>query len=304
MPLSNLTRIRLLFLGVVALVLLTVGTETAALGSYDDFRIASTQFLVESPVPDQPQAMLTNCLPDGNEPNDNPAQATASTSSMQANLHAPGDVDWYRYNAIGGMWHSVGVDRVPVPYILEVYNESNGQLVTNSLPSKNIAMPDPYNYAHWFAAGTGSYLIKVASPTQAAGFHTCGTSSYTIRFQARTDHPVGGIFQIKGLVYHDDNFSSDWQVEEPPIEAVTVRLLRPDGSVVATQLTRSDGVFHFTDIAAGLYAVEQADSSGFVSTTSNRVIVELFRDRVVYFGDYYLPSRGSLQFLPLQLKQR
>ncbi|HSN76249.1 MAG TPA: SdrD B-like domain-containing protein [Anaerolineae bacterium] len=307
MSLPNNTRTRLLSFGIVLCLILTVGGGGTALGD-DDLHAASTLPVSISLAPSNQLAMPTSCLPDNNEPNDNPGQATPlGSSAVLASFHTPGDVDWYRYSASAGTWHSSYMDGVFIAYLLEVYNESTGQLVTSGIPYKNVAsssgLVQYYNSASWYAPVAGAYLVKVAYPVQANGLHTCSSSKYGINGRARPEFSVGGSYQVTGLVYHDSNWSGDWQIDEPPIESVAVRLLRPGGEVVATESSDSDGVFRFIDVAPGAYTVEQSDLSGYVSTTTNRVIVSLFHDTVVYFGDYYLPSRGSLQFLPMQLKQ-
>ena len=301
---NNMIR-RSMSFGFAALILMTVGTGDSAVGNHDDLHEASSLSVSTFSAPDYVQAMPTNCLPDGNEPNEYPSQATLLTSSqIDANFHSPTDVDWYRYNATGGtrLWTEPNGH---YPYVLEVYSESTGNLVTSGVSwIRDASASNSYAIvADWYAPESASYLIKVAYPAQAAGLHACGSTSYWIGVRATTSLPSSGTFQINGLVYHDNNWSGGWQTDEPVIDSVTVRLLNPNGAIVATKLTDSNGVFQFTDLLAGLYVVEQTDVSGYVSTTSNRVIVSLSNDKVVYFGDYYLPTRGSLQFLPLQLKQ-
>ena len=302
--LNNMIR-RSMSFGFAALILMTVGTGDSAVGNHDDLHEASSLSVSTFSAPDYVQAMPTNCLPDGNEPNEYPSQATLLTSSqIDANFHSPTDVDWYRYNATGGTRLETGANG-HYPYVLEVYSESTGNLVTSGVSWLEDALgSNSYaNVAYWYAPESASYLIKVAYPAQAAGLHACDSSHYYTEIYDHPGVPAGETFQINGLVYHDDNWSADWQIEEPVIDSVTVRLLNPNGAIVATKLTDSNGVFQFTDLPEGWYVVEQTDVSGYVSTTSNRVIVSLSNDKVVYFGDYYLPTRGSLQFLPLQLKQ-
>ncbi len=307
----NNTRMRLLSFGIVVCLILTVGGGGTALGE-DDLHAASALPVSISLAPNNKLAMPTNCLPDSNEPNNNPSQATQLTSQqIEANFHNTNDVDWFQYTATGGRWYRAFMgtsNYVPsVPYELHVYDQATGQLVGSGEATRdtsgNIDLVTYFIDMFWYVPANGTYLIEVVYPAQAVGLHTCGSSRYSMWIQDMAGWQITGPYQLLGLVYHDDNWSGDWQVEERPIREVTVTLKSAGGAVAATQVTGNDGTFRFNDVAPGLYVVEETDPNGYVSTTSNRLVVRLFRDTVIYFGDYGLPSRGSLQFLPLQLRQ-
>ena len=62
--------------------------------------------------------------------------------------------------------------------------------------------------------------------------------------------------RLSGKVYYDANDSSSYTDGEEGFKDITVELLRPDGSVVATTTTDADGNYSFTRLAAGDYTVK------------------------------------------------
>ena len=62
--------------------------------------------------------------------------------------------------------------------------------------------------------------------------------------------------RLSGKVYYDTNDSSSYTDGEEGFRDITVELLRPDGSVVATTTTDADGNYSFTRLAAGDYTVK------------------------------------------------
>ena len=62
--------------------------------------------------------------------------------------------------------------------------------------------------------------------------------------------------RLSGKVYYDANDSSSYTDGEEGFKDITVELLRPDGSVIATTTTDADGNYSFTRLAAGDYTVK------------------------------------------------
>ena len=87
---------------------------------------------------------------------------------------------------------------------------------------------------------------------------------------------------MSGAVFHDLNDDGVQEPGEPGLSAVTIALIDPgpdglfgtsDDVIIATTTTAGDGSYAFTGVAAGEYAVQESDPSGFGSTTPNTVIV-------------------------------
>lgn len=254
---------------------------------------------------------VETCAPDPNEPNDLPVQATPWTNDDIANFHASNDIDWYRYYAGDGGWRRFEMGyytpRISFPYLINVYHEATGELVASGDATQDDVMGSVFQYyniqAVWRAIPGRYYLVKVSFPAQATGLHSCGNSMYSGWIRSGS-YPAVGAFQLNGMVYHDDNWSGDWQVEELPIGGVTILLKKPGGEVIATQITNTSGAFTFTNLPPGLYVLEETDLSNHISTRSNKRAVELNQDAVVFFGDYALPGRTMAQFLPLYLREQ
>ena len=62
--------------------------------------------------------------------------------------------------------------------------------------------------------------------------------------------------RLAGKVYYDANDSSSFDNGEDPFKDITVELVGPDGSVVATTKTDADGNYSFTGLDAGTYTVK------------------------------------------------
>ena len=72
--------------------------------------------------------------------------------------------------------------------------------------------------------------------------------------------------RLSGKVYYDANDSSSYTDGEEGFKDITVELLRPDGSVVATTTTDADGNYSFTGLNDGTYTV-QVDKTGPLAST-------------------------------------
>jgi cysteine-rich repeat protein len=100
---------------------------------------------------------------------------------------------------------------------------------------------------------------------------------------------------VSGAVFHDLNNDGVKDPGEPGLSGVTIALIDPgpdglfgtsDDVVIATTTTAGDGSYAFTGVAAGEYAVQEIDPSGFGSTTPNAVaIVVPGGSEIVNFGD-------------------
>ncbi len=107
--------------------------------------------------------------------------------------------------------------------------------------------------------GTGQVAISVGS---------AGENDHTY------DAGYASRYSVGDLVWDDRNNDGSFQVGEPGIDGVTVRLSVdaddngiPDGTALASQTTSSGGYYRFTDLAPGTYVIEVATPTGFRSST-------------------------------------
>ena len=73
--------------------------------------------------------------------------------------------------------------------------------------------------------------------------------------------------RLSGKVYYDANDSYSYTDGEEGFKDITVELLRPDGSVVATTTTDADGNYSFTRLAAGDYTVKVTKAGAIADLT-------------------------------------
>ena len=73
--------------------------------------------------------------------------------------------------------------------------------------------------------------------------------------------------RLSGKVYYDANDSSSYTDGEEGFKDITVELLRPDGSVVATTTTDADGNYSFMRLAAGDYTVKVTKAGAIADLT-------------------------------------
>ena len=73
--------------------------------------------------------------------------------------------------------------------------------------------------------------------------------------------------RLSGKVYYDANDSSSYTDGEEGFKDITVELLRPDGSVIATTTTDADGNYSFTRLSAGDYTVKVTKAGAIADLT-------------------------------------
>ncbi|MCO6456184.1 MAG: carboxypeptidase regulatory-like domain-containing protein [Pirellulaceae bacterium] len=69
---------------------------------------------------------------------------------------------------------------------------------------------------------------------------------------------------LAGHVYHDQNDNGRRDEGEPPLAGVEVVLKSADGSEVARRTTAADGSYHFEELRAGQYRVEEIQPAGWL----------------------------------------
>lgn len=106
---------------------------------------------------------------------------------------------------------------------------------------------------------TGEVSITIGGPGQNDHTHDAGYASR---------------YSVGDIVWDDRDNDGVFQVGEPGIDGVTVRLYAdaddnglPDGAALASQTTSSGGAYLFTNLPTGTYVVEVATPTGYRSST-------------------------------------
>ncbi len=101
---------------------------------------------------------------------------------------------------------------------------------------------------------------------------------------------------VSGICYDDRNENKQKDDDETGIAGVTLSLKRfllsPVIRQFETETTETDesGFYVFSDLARGIYIIEEADPEEYISTTSNRILFylgSLQKNRVIDFGDFW-----------------
>jgi hypothetical protein len=92
---------------------------------------------------------------------------------------------------------------------------------------------------------------------------------------------------IEGFVFDDVDRDGLFRGGELGIQGVTITLVNLDSGVLQQFTTETNGYYHFSELPAGRYQVQEADLPGMESTTANTRIVELAEEQSVRvdFGD-------------------
>ncbi len=146
----------------------------------------------------------------------------------------------------------------------------------------NNLVPDTYHVVETDPAGYVSTTPNTVSVAVTSG------GSFEVDFGDR-QLPGGNPASIRGTVYNDVNGNSTREGGEAGLDGVTVDLRDSYGTVIATTLTAPDGSYSFTNLAPGIFTVQETDPAGYVSTTPNDVGVILGdgTEAVVDFGDQF-----------------
>lgn len=113
-------------------------------------------------------------------------------------------------------------------------------------------------------AGTFSFTAKVVDSTGTTGSHAA-TANCCITIARSSSSATG---QIGSLVWKDADGDGLQDAGEPGIAGITVQLKNSSGTVIATDVTDSSGVYGFEGLSAGTYTVVVATPSGYTRSTS------------------------------------
>ena len=140
----------------------------------------------------------------------------------------------------------------------------------------------------------GTYLLEETDPT---GYTSVTANVVPVAINSGPDQTLGSATanfadqapgNISGTVYNDLNGNQRQDYEELGIGGVTVQLVRTsDGTVIGTQVTSGDGAYIFVNVESGDYYIEETDPDGFVSTSSNIVVLRTLstNSTTINFGD-------------------
>jgi protocatechuate 3,4-dioxygenase beta subunit len=89
------------------------------------------------------------------------------------------------------------------------------------------------------------------------------------------------------LKYLDQNQDGRYQVTEPRISGVTIRLYDRNNNLLAQSVTDHNGYYRFGALAAGTYIVQEVTPIGYMSTSPSRVTVNLGANQIytLHFGN-------------------
>ncbi len=170
----------------------------------------------------------------------------------------------YRFSSDGRFSDALGVD-FGVPQMTE------GATATISFPPTVTIGGAPRPITRRDAAGSNDAIDSDAD-------EGTGQLTITVGGAGDNDHTYdagyASRYSVGDFVWDDRNNDGTFQVGEPGIDGVTVRLMAdgddngvPDGPALASQTTSSGGYYRFTDLATGTYVVEVETPSGFKSST-------------------------------------
>jgi len=139
----------------------------------------------------------------------------------------------------------------------------------------------------------GDYLVV---ETDLAGYVSTTSNSFSATISAGGSATVNfgdyrlpntTLSSITGTVFNDANGNGLQDAGEAPLSGVTVELRNNAGTVIATTTTNASGGYSFMNLSAGMYSVTETDPAGYVSTTLNKVTVNLSAGTtaMVNFGD-------------------
>ncbi len=130
-------------------------------------------------------------------------------------------------------------------------------------------------------AGSGVYIFANLPPGSYAAVQEQDPAGFTSTTPnlVPISLPPGGaatanfgdqqIGSVSGTVYNDLNGNGLLDSGEPGLGGVSVTLIDNAGTVIATQLTASNGSYLFMGVTPGRYTVSETDPAGFTSTTPN-----------------------------------
>ena len=119
---------------------------------------------------------------------------------------------------------------------------------------------------------SGSYKVEEIDPDQYAST-TDNTVPVSVTAAGAATANFGDQEQgtISGIVFDDANGNGVQDPGEKGIGGVSVKLLNSGGGTVSITETAGNGSFRFSDLAAGIYTMEETDPEGYGSTTNNTV---------------------------------
>lgn len=108
---------------------------------------------------------------------------------------------------------------------------------------------------------------------------------------------------IEGYVFNDINKDEIQQGNENGIPGVTIKLYDDGNNLLLSTTTNAIGYFFFLELEDGTYTVVEIDPTGYLSTTSNSVTVEVTGGNVVTvsFGDYTPESDYTSDYTPEEI---
>lgn len=140
---------------------------------------------------------------------------------------------------------------------------------------------DESGYYNFSFLNAGNYSVKVVDPNQLILTNSPNPKSVSLSSGENKQNINFGykcqvqLAKISGYVYVDANKNGVKDSGEQVLSNVTIKLYDKDGVILGTITTNSSGYYEFTDLAPGIYTVEEIDPDMYRSTTSNYINLNL-----------------------------
>ena len=160
-------------------------------------------------------------------------------------------------NPILGYSITIGTNGLPVISYIAGSNPANTLGVAYCQNAACATYPDLPQLTYTPAAGftgTDSFTYTVTDPQ---GLSATATVSITVSPAAN----------LSGQVFNDANANGVLDTGEAGLAGVTVQLQNPDGSLITTAATTSDGTYSFAGLQPGTYRVREVLPTSFLQTT-------------------------------------
>ena len=146
---------------------------------------------------------------------------------------------------------------------------------------------------------TASYTVKVGDPDPFVNTVTASGEDFLgMKVTADDSVEVDLVAKICGFKFHDKNANGVWDEGEEGVEGWTIELWLGETKLDETT-TASDGSYCFDELDAGTYTVKEVPQSGWMSTTTESIVITLQSGEISEdnnFGNIKLGSISGYKF--------
>lgn len=266
-------------------VLLT--TTTTITGHYEFVGLVPGDYVVQFAAPPGMRPTQPGIGDDrGVDSNADPISGKSAVITLESGEYNPTiDAGFYTPASLGDyVWHDSNLNGIqdegeePVPGVVVTLQRPDGTVLltttTTITGSYHFADLAPGDYVVHFAPPPGTQLTRQGTDPGNAGDSNANPATgltAVVNLESGEHDPTidAGIFKLGRLgdyVWRDSNANGIQDAGEAPIPGVTVRLLTPDGSIVATTVTDEMGHYIFENLVPGDYVLEFVPVEGLVGS--------------------------------------